>query len=680
MTPEQIVERDREWLKTHYRGDTDPQLTVRSIVLGMLLGVIMSFSNLYVGLKIGWGLGVAITSSILAFAIMAGLRRLFPRWITTDFSILENNTMASCASAAGYMSSAGLVSAIPALDMMLRDNAASGHPDPSMQSLALGNVVLMLWITAISFLGVVMAVPLKRQLINIEQLKFPSAVAAAETLKSMYSKGTEAITKAKALGYTALAGAVIKFVAEAKQGDASRISGTGLGARISRTLNGALSWKRWGAPEILTPSVLLKGYPLASYSIGLAPSSLMIAAGAIIGLKIGASLFLGALINFGVLLPWLVDHGVFERVVRGAPNFSRAAIEARHHVPITNPTALSAFMRGKWSVWPGTALMVTSGLLSFAFRWRLVMRTFAGTGDKIRKLFSKGNNEATTANDALADPLAHIEIPSSWFATGFVLAGTATVVLQIVLFGIRWWIAILAVFLTFVLSMVAARATGETDINPVGAMGKITQLMFGGLAPTRPAVNLMTANVTAGASSHSADLLTDVKTGYLLGANPRKQFIAQLFGVVAGGVACVPVYRMIARPEALGTRIPAPAAMTWRSVAELLTHGFGALPMYATYAMIAGGIAGVIISCLEEFVPKYKKYYPSATGLGIAFVVDFKDSFAMFLGAVIAWQIARRRPEWEERYTVAVSSGFIAGESLLGVLLAALAALDITAA
>jgi uncharacterized oligopeptide transporter (OPT) family protein len=689
MTPEQIVERDREWLNTQYRGDTVLQLTVRSIVLGMLLGIFMSFSNLYVGLKIGWGLGVVITSSILAFAIMSGLRKLFPRLIPTDFTMLENNTMSSCASAAGYMSSAGLVSAVPALDMMLRDNAASGHPDPSLQALALGNIALVLWISAISFLGVTMAVPLKRQLINIEQLKFPSSIAAAETLKSMYSKGSEAIAKAKALAYTALAGAILKFLTEAKQGDAREITGHGFWSGVAQTLNGLLSWKRWAAPALLTPSISMRGYSLAAYSIGLAPSTLMVAAGAIIGLKICLSLFIGATLNFGVLLPWLIDHGVFERVVRGAPNLSRAAIEARHHVPVANPDSLYAYMRGKWSVWPGTALMVSSGLLSFAFRWRLILRTFSGITDKLFAPFRKktpvvssdetsGDYRSAPKSASLEDPVAHIEIPTSWFATGFLLAGAATVVLQIMLFGIHWWIAILAVFLTFILSMVAARASGETDINPVGAMGKITQLAFGGLAPTRPAVNLMTANVTAGAASHSADLLGDVKTGYLLGANPRKQFIAQLFGVAAGAVACVPVYRIIAPPEALGTTIPAPAAMTWRSVAELLTHGFGALPTYANYAMFAGAIVGVVISCLEEFAPKYRAYYPSATGLGIAFVIDFKDSFAMFLGGLLAWMIAKRRPEWNERYTVAVSSGFIAGESLLGVLLAALTVAKIT--
>lgn len=201
-------------------------------------------------------------------------------------------------------------------------------------------------------------------------------------------------------------------------------------------------------------------------------------------------------------------------------------------------------------------------------------------------------------------------------------------------------------------------------------MGKITQLMFGGFAPTQPAVNLMTANVTAGAASHAADLLTDLKTGYLLGGSPRKQFIAQMFGVFAGSLACVPVYRIIARPEHLGTVVPAPAAVTWKSVAELLTKGFDALPMFAKEAMIAGAILGAVLATLEEFAPKTKKYLPSSTGLGIALVIDFKDSFAMFLGAVIAWTLAKKRADLDERYTVAVSSGVIAGESLMGVALA----------
>ena len=117
-TPEEI---ERHWFENVYAGDRMRQLTPRALVMGMALGAVMSLSNVYVGLKAGWGLGVAITSSILAFAAFQTLHKLFPKAFP-EFSILENNAMASCASAAGYMTGAGLVNAIPAL-MMLEPTA-----------------------------------------------------------------------------------------------------------------------------------------------------------------------------------------------------------------------------------------------------------------------------------------------------------------------------------------------------------------------------------------------------------------------------------------------------------------------------------------------------------------------------------------------------------------------------
>ncbi len=140
-----------------------------------------------------------------------------------------------------------------------------------------------------------------------------------------------------------------------------------------------------------------------------------------------------------------------------------------------------------------------------------------------------------------------LEVPSSWFVIGCCISGLACVWIGKSLFNISIPMGILAVLLTFVLSMVAARATGETDMTPIGAMGKITQLTYGILVPRNMATNLMTAGITAGASTHSADLLTALKTGYLVGANPRKQAIAQLFGVLMGVLICVPVYAIIVR-------------------------------------------------------------------------------------------------------------------------------------
>src|SRR5262249_15061991 len=157
------------------------------------------------------------------------------------------------------------------------------------------------------------------------------------------------------------------------------------------------------------------------------------------------------------------------------------------------------------------------------------------------------------------------------------------------MFDIRWWMGVLAVLLTFVLSIVAARATGETDITPISAMGKITQLFYGVIAPSNITTNLMTASITAGASAHAADLLTDLKSGYLLGGNPRQQTISQLLGVIAGTLFAVPAYMLlVSDPTQLGKSIAVPSAQVWASVARLLNEGLQALPQGAAWGMAAG--------------------------------------------------------------------------------------------
>jgi OPT family oligopeptide transporter len=267
------------------------------------------------------------------------------------------------------------------------------------------------------------------------------------------------------------------------------------------------------------------------------------------------------------------------------------------------------------------------------------------------------------------DPLADIEVPVSWTLWGTLLSGLVCVLLGHWFFQITWWMGVLAVLATFLLSIVAARATGETDVNPIGAMGKITQLAYGVIAPTNITTNLMTASVTSAASAHAGDLLTDLKSGYLLGGNPRKQTIAQLFGVLAGTLLCVPVYTLIATPEKLGSEdLPAPAAKVWAGVAEMLAKGLEALPKGALVAVLVGGAIGILLAVAEELAPpRVRKFLPSATGLGIAGVIPAFNSVSMFMGALVAWLLARKRPDLDQTYTIPVSSGLIAGESLMGV-------------
>lgn len=599
----------RRWLETVYQGDKVPQLTVRAVVSGMVIGAVMSVSNLYVGLKTGWGLGVTITSCIIAFAVFKALEAVIPAYRRDPFSILENNTMSSVASAAGYMASAGLVSAIPALTMVTGRQLVWWE--------------MMAWLGAVSILGVFMAIPLKRQLINIDQLPFPSGLATAETLRSMHSSGLEALSKARSLLWSAIAGGVVALWRDAFPRYAAWLGKALNDPELGKSLGA------WAFPESI-PLLPGAGGLLKKLTLGFEGSLIMIAAGAIMGIRVGLSLLVGAIFFYAFLGPLLIERGMATPGYRGIVS---------------------------WTLWPATALMVTSGLLSFALRWKTVIRAFSG----LFALLGRKSGEE--------DPLAAVEVPGSWFALGTFVSGLACIILGHYLFEVSWWMGIVAVLATFLLSIVAARATGETDVTPIGAMGKITQLIFGVVAPQNMTTNLMTASVTAGAASHSADLLTDLKSGYLLGGNPRKQTIAQLFGVLAGTLLCVPVYAIIVKPERLGSEeLPAPAAKVWASVAEMLAKGLEALPPGAAIAMLVGGLVGIALTLCEEFLPaRSRRWLPSSTGLGIAGVIPAFNSISMFLGALIAWTVAKISPRIGDKYTVAVSSGLIAGESLIGV-------------
>lgn len=591
---------EETWYTKIYQGDSVPQLTLRALVMGSLLGAFMSLSNLYVGLKTGWGLGVAITACILSFAIYKTLNLLFPGFFKTEMTVLENNCMQSTASSAGYSTGGAISSAIAAYLIVTGNHIPMG--------------VLLMWTFFLAALGVFMAIPMKRQMINREALRFPSGIAAAETLKSLHSTGKEAMLKAKSLGGAAVFGGALAWVREVG--------------------------KPFSIPGQLNFPGTIAGQVLSKWTISFEMSTIMIAAGAIIGWKISWSLMLGAIINYTYLAPKMVELGAIDATKLG----------------------YRAIMG--WSTWCGAAIMVSSGLVTFLFQWKTIVRALSG----FTALFNKSKN-----NTKEEDVIAQIEVPTSWFLTGTLLSGMGCIWVLYTYFGTTISMGIVAVVLTFFLALVACRATGESDITPIGAMGKITQLLFGVLAPSNIVTNLMTASVTAGAASSSADLLTDLKSGYLLGANPRKQFIAQFIGIFIGTIVVVPAFYMLIPTAAdLGTdRWPAPSAQVWATVAKLLAKGFEALHPMARMGLIGGLILGAVISVIEQYCPeKIKRFIPSATGLGLALVIPFFNSLAMFIGAVISLILEKKKPIFAEKYIVPVSSGFIAGESLIGIVIA----------
>jgi uncharacterized oligopeptide transporter (OPT) family protein len=626
-SPEAI---ERDWYENVYAGDDVPQLTVRALVMGMLLGGFLSVSNVYIGLKAGWSLGVAITSCILAYSVFATLHRLFPKWFPA-FGILENNAMQSCASAAGYMTGAGLVNAIPAL-MMLNPAAVPGV------------WTTMIWVLVISWLGVFLAVPAKRQMINIEQLPYPSGIAAAATMRALHGKGGQAERKARALGLAALFGCLLTWMrdAEASWLKVTELSWMPKWAPFTERV--APTWAPWLTyPKIRatwgTEWIHLGSRTLNQFTMSLEGSLLFVASGAILGFRQAWSMMLGAVINYCILAPIMMDHGI---------------------IADSGGSALRRI--SSWSLWIGVPMMVTSGLLLFFLQWKTVARAFGTLTTFLRQRRSAD------------DPMERIEVPGSWFLGGMLVLGAAAVYLGHAIFAIAWWMGVLAVLLTFFLVVVAGRATGETDITPTGPLSKITQLTFGAIKPGDISTNLMTANITAGACSHAGDLLTDLKSGYLLGAKPRQQFLAQFFGVLAGGLVVVPVfYLLVPNASVLGTeQWPAPAAQVWRGVAELLSKGVGSLHPTARIGLLVGSLVGLALPLLEMAFPKHRKWIPAATGLGIAFTINGFNAIMMFIGSLAALWLSRAKPKVHEEYTVPVASGIIAGESLMGVLIALL--------
>jgi uncharacterized oligopeptide transporter (OPT) family protein len=478
--------------------------------------------------------------------------------------------------------------------------------------------VLLGWNVLLAVLGVVMAVPLKRQMVNVEQLPFPDGTAAAETLRSLHATGKEAMRKARALGISGVAGALVAWMRDA-----------------------TFTFMPWNMPaELPFGKLTAGGIPLAQLTLKWDMGLVLMAAGAIAGFRVGWSMLLGAVINYAVLAPIMIHSGDITSLTPGAPIGFR---------DIT-----------RWSLWIGASMMVVSSFVSLAFHGRTIGRAFAGLGSSFRR----------RPADA-GDPLAAIEVPGSWVVIGFTLAGAGVVWMLHHIWHVHWWMGTLAVLLTWVLSVVACRATGETNTTPTGALGKVTQLTYGVISPSNITTNLMTASVTANSAGCAADLLTDLKSGYLLGANPRQQFIAQVAGILPGAIVVGLAWNILVPNAAAlgGDRFPAPAAQVWKGVAELLSHGLGFLPRSARWGALCGAVVGLVLPLLERALPRHRDRIPSATGLGLAFVMQGFNAISMFTGALLALLLQRSRPKAAETYVIPVASGLIAGESLMAIVI-----------
>jgi uncharacterized oligopeptide transporter (OPT) family protein len=589
-------------------GSPERQLTARAIITGFFLGSLLAPCNIYTGLKIGFSFNMSIAAALLSYAFWNSLHH-FGRG--KHWGLLENNINQTAASSAASILSAGLVAPIPALTLVTGKELS--YP------------ILVTWVFTVSFAGVVTALAVRRQMLDREDLPFPNGIATAETIREVYARGAEAAYRIRLLIGAGVVSGGLKLVNDFVRTLPS--FGPPAGAGFATPGNVAargvdhVSWRALGLE--VQPSLLLFGF------------------GAIVGPRVGTSLLLGTVIGW-VLLP--------------EPLLAREWVE-----PALAGTSWYEVML-EWLLWPGVSLMASAALMSFGIS--LARMAWARASER------EAGNGAT--EDPAYAPGGIWHFPRKWFLFGLGAAFLASLLAQKAIFGIPPWLAATAFLLSFVLAIVAGRVSGETGIPPIGALGKITQVSFGMLAPGSTTINLMSANVTGGAAGQCSDMLHDLKTGKLIGARLRSQVVAQLFGILAGSIAGSAAYLiLIPDPQTmlLTPEWPAPAVATWKAVAEVLAQGMDTIPDAAGTAVIISVALGILLAFLEAVLPaRLRSWIPSASSVGFAFIIPPFISLAMFLGAMIRVVAERVRPEWSGKYIIVIAAGLVAGESLAGIL------------
>lgn len=646
LTDEQITtwtraQKDEWWFKNVYRRDM-PQLTLRSGLTGFLLGLVLTATALYVGAKTGVGIGVGLTSVILAFALFKALSNA---GVAQDFSVLENNCTQSIATAAGY-TVMPLMAGLPAYMIV------TGHLIPWWQ--------LMLWLVVVSVLGVLVAFPMKRRFINEDQLPFPEGRACGVVLESLYSgDGAEGMYKARLLGK--VAGLAAVYQALVSDGWMKLVQFKLLmldkwaGLKEPWHLQERLDqyYYDWAVKaDAFIPKIL--GTDIRVLGLRLTLDMAMVGVGGLMGIAVASSCMLGAMLNFGLLAPIMIQLGDI------AP---RVKLDGTL-VPLNRAEIVN-----QWSLWWAVTMMVVGAIVGLLAKPEL-----------ITSLFKRRKGQAQeTGEDILRD----IELPLWLSYVGVPIMGLLSVWLTHVFFGVPWLLGLISLPMILVLTVICTNAMALTSWTPTGALSKITQFTMGALDRSNPASNLLPATMTSDVAANAANLLSDIKPGYMLGGKPRHQALGHVIGILAGTLAAVPLfYLLFLPPDAQGVRSTAtiisdqfafPAAMQWKGVAELIAKGLSQLPHSAIVSMAVAAVVAVVIEVLR--IRTRGRFPLSSVSIGLGVVLPPDAVICMFIGAVLFW-VMRSRHEaspgtaahrrWVEGMEP-ICAGLISGAALMGI-------------
>ncbi len=365
----------------------------------------------------------------------------------------------------------------------------------------------------------------------------------------------------------------------------------------------------------------------AALRLGTEVGVLSLGAGMIIGLRVTLSMAMG------MVIAWMVLPGPLLR--------AGLVLDLTFNLLVQ-----------RWIMWPATGLMVAGGLAALALKWKVIAKSFRGLG----------------AHDVDAGG----DFPIRWVAWG---AAGCTVVLaavQRISLGFPIWLSLVSVLLSIVLMLVGIRVLGETNWAPISAMANVMQAVFAVLAPGHVPINMIGSGMSGAVAANGEHLMQDYRAGKIVGSTNKNLTILQLIGVPIGALSVAIAYPLVRDKYGIGGEhgLSSPISVKWAGFAELLSKGFGALPDSALLALGVAFVVGVLLTLLEPH-PRLGRYVPSPTALGLGMLIPGFAVIPMVCGGVLQAVWKRLSPKSEDVYNIPLASGFITGEALVLLLLAA---------
>ncbi|KAI1151117.1 OPT oligopeptide transporter protein-domain-containing protein [Nemania diffusa] len=667
--------------------------TFRGVAVGLLVGLVICFSNMYFGLQTGWVSMMTMPASLLGF----GIFRTLSRHLSFPFTPVENVLVQSVAGGMAIMPlGCGFVGVLPAMEYLLK---------PAEQGpiyLSMGKLII--WSLGLCYFGVVFAVPLRRQVIIREQLKFPSGFSTAVLIGVLHGKGTTQSSgaldssKATTFGSLALENQPL-FESEDVNDEEDR---TASAKKQSWAANIRLLLLSFGISGVYTLSTyffpILRNLPIfgtvaaETWLWTLNPSFAYVGQGIIMGPATTIHMLLGAVIGWGVLSPLAKTRGWapgpindWETGSKGWIVWTSLAIMLADAVISLGHIALRPIIEHGPALLMSLGQRYDRGGLRGLFQRHPTGYTTVATDETTNRRHSTSSAGGLSGISSFRDEQGTRKIWNHDDAPPEQLVGTKTVTIGLVLsilfcigsihitFGelVPLYGTIIAVFMAMLLSIMGVRALGETDLNPVSGISKIAQLFFALIIPqTNKAsvlINLIAGAVSEAGALQAGDLMQDLKTGHLLGAAPKAQFWGQIIGATVGAVVSAWIYRLYtAVYEVPGDLFQVPTAFVWIFTARLVT-GKGLPYMAREFAMGAAVIFAVFTILRTKGIrKKWHAYIPGGIAVAVGMYNVPSFTLARTVGGLMNWYW-RVRLGRDDTPLIVLASGFILGEGFLSI-------------